>query len=230
LGVASLNRILVAGLVVIGVVFGIMLVGWIVALKPYTLPSASTEPDLPRGDYVVMLRRMFAGPLRRGDVVVFHLPAAPNVAYIRRLIGMPGDHVQMKGGQVYLNDKPLAETPLGAAQGALPGGPGPVRLLQETTPEGRSYRVQTSPGLEVAGDTGVYVVPPHCYFTLGDNRDNSLDSRFDPGLAPDDARLGGCGWNAALDGQVGDQAGVGFVPNAAVLGVVTWDAVGARHG
>lgn len=177
-----------------------------------------------------MLRRTFSGPLHRGDVVVFHLPAAPNVAYIKRLIGMPGDHVQMKDGRVYLNDRPLAETSLGTAQGELPGGSSPVRRFREATPEGRSYSIQTSPGPEMTGNTGVYVVPPDCYFTLGDNRDNSLDSRFDPGLAPNDPRLGGCGWNAVLDAQVGDQPGVGFVPDVAVLGVVVWDAAGTRHG
>ena len=53
---------------------------------------------------------------------------------------------------------------------------------------------------------------------MGDNRDNSLDSRFDPGLSPDDPKLGGCGWNSGLDEKVGDQAGVGFVPEVNLVG------------
>ena len=104
------------------------------------------------------------------------------------------------------------------ALGDLPSGWQPVKMQQETNPEGRSYKIQVSPGFESAGDTGVYVVPPHCYFMMGDNRDNSLDSRFDPGLSPDDPKLGGCGWNSGLDEKVGDQAGVGFVPEENLVG------------
>ena len=72
-----------------------------------------------------------------------------------------------------------------------------MRYLKETNPEGRSYKIQVSPGFESAGDTGVYVVPQHCYFMMGDNRDNSLDSRVSP-----------------------DEGGVGFVPADNLIGRV----------
>jgi signal peptidase I len=195
------------------------------------------QPNLQHGDYFFIMRQFYAGAPRRGDLLVFKLPSSGHIDYVKRLIGMPGDRVQLRGGQLYINDKPVAERPLGMGQGDLPGpsGPQPVKLFEETTPEGRSYKIQLSPSYESAGDTGEYVLPPHCYFTLGDNRDNSLDSRFDPGLAPDDPKLGGCGWDATLDEKVGDQAGVGFVPEKDLIGVVVWDAIrqldeGAPHG
>ncbi len=125
----------------------------------------------------------------------------------------------MKGGHLFINDKPVQEQPLGDGDGRPARRlADQVRYLKETNPEGRSYKIQISPGFESAGDTGVYVVPQHCYFMMGDNRDNSLDSRFDPGLSPDDPKLGGCGWNSSIDDKVGDQAGVGFVPEDNLVG------------
>jgi signal peptidase I len=215
----------------------IALVLRVVLFQPYTIPSASDEPNLYRGDYIIVTKwsygwsknsipfspplfsgRLFFNPPKRGDIIVFKLPSDGHTDFIKRLIGMPGDHIQLKAGQLYINGKAVQETPLGIGIGDLPGGRGPVRLMRETNPEGRSYRIQLSPGTESAGDTGEYVVPPHCYFMMGDNRDNSLDSRFDPGLPPDDPRLGGCGWNSAVDDKVGDQAGVGFVPEENLVG------------
>jgi signal peptidase I len=228
----------------------IALVLRVLLFQPYTIPSASDEPNLYRGDYIIVTKwsygwsknsipfspplfkgRIFFSPPKRGDIIVFKLPSSGHVDFIKRLVGMPGDRVQLKGGQLFINGAPVAEKTLGAdacsgppyrsatdCLGDLPGGLQPVKLSQETNPEGRNYKIQLSPGMESAGDTGVYVVPQHCYFMMGDNRDNSLDSRFDPGLAPDDPKLGGCGWNAALDDKVGTSAGVGFVPEENLVG------------
>ncbi|MBV9993706.1 MAG: signal peptidase I [Caulobacteraceae bacterium] len=224
--------------------------------QPYTIPSASMEPNLYRGDYIIVSKwsygwsknsipfspplfegRLFFHPPKRGDIVVFKLPSSGHIDYIKRLIGLPGDRIQMRRGHLFINDKPVPEQRLGTIRGDLPGGGGemqPVTRLRETTPEGRSYDVQVSPGPESAGDTGVYVVPQHCYFMMGDNRDDSADSRFDSGLAPGDPRLGGCAWDSSLDAAVGDQQGVGFVPEVDLVGkariiLLSWDT-GAEEG
>ncbi|HEY1749993.1 MAG TPA: signal peptidase I [Caulobacteraceae bacterium] len=232
----------------------IALVLRVILFQPYTIPSASDEPNLYRGDYIIVTKwsygwsknsipfspplfkgRLFehsliSAPPKRGDIIVFKLPSSGHIDYIKRLVGLPGDRIQLKGGQLFINGEPVRETPLGARDcthgyqdggtcvGDLPGGRLPVKLFQETNPEGRSYKIQLSPGAESAGDTALYIVPPHCYFMMGDNRDNSLDSRFDPGLPADDPKLGGCGWNSAVDQGVGNQSGVGFVPEENLVG------------
>jgi signal peptidase I len=222
------GSLFIRAMVVLALLVGTPLLVAAIALKAFIMPAASMEPNLVRGDYFFALRAPFYAAPVRGDIIAFKLPSSGHIDFIKRLVGMPGDRVQLKGGHLFINDKPVAEKPLGAGFGNLPGGWRPVKLVQETNPEGRSYRIQKSPNYENAGDTGAYVVPPHCYFVLGDNRDNSLDSRFDPGVAPDDPKLGGCGWDAALDDKVGDQPGVGFVPAANIVGrvdfiVLSWN-------
>ena len=219
----------------------------VLLFQPYTIPTASEEPNLYRGDYIIVSKwsygwshhsipfspqifkgRILFNPPKRGDIIVFKLPADGHSDYIKRLIGLPGDRIQMKAGQLYINDKPVGEAPLGVPH--PPTGfyePDGVHTQVETNPEGRKYVTQIYPPTaqqhsDVAGvpdpnNTAVYVVPPHCYFMMGDNRDNSLDSRFDPQLVDGDPKLGGCGLNNGLTSNPG-LPGVGFVPEENLVG------------
>jgi signal peptidase I len=205
--------------------------------QPYTIPSASEEPNLYQGDYIIVSKwsygyshhsilgspplfsgRMFFTPPKRGDIIVFKLPRDGHTDYIKRLIGLPGDHVQMRDGQLYINDRALPERKERDVTVDDRGVPEPASLVRETNPEGRQYLTQIHMQNREAENTGVYVVPPHCYFMMGDNRDNSADSRFDPGLAPTDPKLGACGWNAGLDAPLNYETGVGFVPEENLVG------------
>jgi signal peptidase I len=221
--------------------------------QPYTIPSGSEEPNLYRGDYIVVSkwsygysrhsilgspplfhgRLLFHAPAR-GDIIVFKLPNDGHTDYIKRLVGLPGDRVQVREGRLFVNGRALARRAIGEARAVQSRGPfnEPIptaaTLYAETTPEGRTYATQQLSDGGQADNTGVYVVPPHCYFMMGDNRDNSADSRFDPGLLANDPKLGGCGWDSRLDAAVGDGSGVGFVPEENLVGraimiLVSWN-------
>ena len=214
--------------------------------QPYTIPSASEEPNLYRGDYIIVTKwsygysrhslifsppifkgRLFFHPPARGDIIVFKLPRDGHTDYIKRLVGLPGDSIQMKNGTLWINGKPVKEEVVGTHIATDRGAPEPVTWIKETNPEGRSYTIQDHGRGYAADDTDVYHVPPHCYFMMGDNRDNSADSRFDPGIASDDPRLGGCGWDPKHDAVLQDQ-GVGFVPEENLVGkaqfiMLSWD-------
>src|ERR1700733_1859572 len=102
----------------------IALVLRVILFQPYTIPSASDEPNLYRGDYIIVTKwsygwsknsipfspplfdgRLFFSQPKRGDIIVFKLPSSGHVDFIKRLIGLPGDRLQLKTGQLYINDK-----------------------------------------------------------------------------------------------------------------------------
>ena len=167
-----------------------------VLFQPFTIPSSSMEPGLVTGDYIVVSKfaygwsrasfpldpplfrgRVFGRGPARGDVVVFRLPRDPRQTWIKRVIGLPGDRVQVRGGQVLVNGRPLARTPLGLVQ----DHDDPLRtapLFRETDPGGRTHLTYGGSAGYPSEDTDVYIVPAGEVFVMGDNRDNSLDSRF----------------------------------------------------
>ena len=216
---------------------GIALVLRVLLFQPFTIPSASMEPNLYQGDYIIVSKYSygwskhsipFSPPLfngrilghapRRGDIVVFKLPRDIKMDYIKRLIGLPGDKVQVREGLVYINGKLLERKELASA--LVDTGYGTVRAgrFEETNPEGRQYVTQDYGPDSEADNTGVYTVPQGCYFFMGDNRDNSLDSRFDPGVSPFKTGSGVCKWDFANDQYIGMQEGVGFVPAENLVG------------
>ena len=212
--------------------------------QPFTIPSESMEPALLRGDYIIVSKwaygysrhsipfspalfrgRLFGHAPERGDIIVFKLPRDPvNTDYVKRVIGLPGDRIQVRAGQVFINGVAVPRTPIGQVED--PGAPGSiVEQMRETLPNGRSF-VTFDEGLRPADNTGVYVVPQNCYFMMGDNRDNSLDSRFNPGLGGRDDL--GCHWTLPADAEIGFEAGVGFVPAENLVGradliLLSWD-------
>jgi signal peptidase I len=124
-------------------------------------------------------RKILADTPKRGDVAVFKYPQDLNIDYIKRVIGLPGDRIQMKDGVLFINDVAVKKDRVeDYIDPTVENGRGPVvKQFQETLPNGVTYRVLDYAD-EPQDNTEVYTVPADHYFMMGDNRDNSQDSRF----------------------------------------------------
>ncbi len=165
-------------------------------VEPFQIPSGSMIPTLEVGDFILVNKFAYGirlpvldtkvievGDPQRGDVMVFRYPSDPNVNYIKRVIGLPGDHVRYSSDKrLFINDKPVAEQLIGEEPGSLGSatlyserlGDVEHRIRKEMT------RYRAEPGKE-------WTIPKGHYFMMGDNRDNSNDSRYwnDPNIPKD---------------------------------------------
>ncbi len=158
-------------------------------VEPFRIPSGSMMPTLLVGDFILVNKFAYGvrlpvlnnkvlvvGEPQRGDIAVFRFPRNPEVDYIKRVIGLPGDRISYFGKQVYLNGDPVKLTSLGRYQGVGQGKDmtGSIRMIEELP--GVEHTVLVMPG--PSGREGDFEVPQGHYFMMGDNRDNSNDSRY----------------------------------------------------
>lgn len=148
--------------------------------EPFNILAASMEPTLIVGDHLFVSKLAYNGKEpQRGDLVVFLLPEDNRTAYAKRLLGLPGDRLQWQGGTWYLNGTQNAREEV-----RLPHGDHRGTLYRETLTAGRSYFIRELGDDLRMDDTETYEVPEGHYFFVGDNRDNSLDSRSFIGFVP----------------------------------------------
>lgn len=144
--------------------------------QAYNIPSGSMKPTLLVGDFILVNKLVyrFSEP-QRGDIVVFKYPIDPNIDFIKRIVALPGEEVEVRNNQVFINGKPLPLIEVGR------GEENSVRkvIYEEVLPEGIKHKVQFYEDFPFSKrDFGPVVVPPNHYFVMGDNRDNSEDSRY----------------------------------------------------
>jgi len=162
--------------------------------QPFNIPSGSMKSTLLVGDYLFVSKlaygysrysfpwgiipfkgRIFDAEPKRGDVVVFKLPRDNSTDFIKRVIGLPGDEIWVRGGVIYINGAAVPK--VRTDDFVSPEEERPIPRFEETLPNGVKYLVLDSTPNGQFDNVGPYQVPPGHYFMMGDNRDNSTDSR-----------------------------------------------------
>ena len=165
-------------------------------IEPFHIPSGSMVPSLLVGDYLFVTkwdygysrhsfplslppfsgRILEKGP-QRGDIVVFKNPEDGRTDYIKRVMALPGETVQMKKGRLYINGKLIDRKSLGLYQDDSSGQIRTLIMYEETLPEGKTHRILELDDAQPLDNTGLITIPEGAFFAMGDNRDNSKDSR-----------------------------------------------------
>lgn len=177
-------------------------------IQPFSIPAGSMVPALEVGDHLFVSKyaygysrysapfgllpidgRIFLAEPMRGDIVVFKYPPNPSVDYVKRLVGLPGESVQMIDGVLHIDNRAVG-IQRGVGSRKLSGLEQDAEVQIESLPNGVSYEILNISDGTPGDDTRKYVVPAGHYFVLGDNRDNSTDSRFNVGFVPFDHFVG----------------------------------------
>jgi signal peptidase I len=181
-----------------------------VLIQPFSIPSGSMRPTLLEGDYLFVTKwaygysrhslpfspNLFSGRIwgaepERGDVAVFKYPPNPSLDYIKRVVGLPGDTIQMRDGVLHINGEPVPRELVGAIEDVdITELARPVEVWRETMPNGVSYETLDLTPNSIGDNTREFEVPEGHFFMMGDNRDNSTDSRFSVGYVPYDHLVG----------------------------------------
>jgi len=200
--------------------------------EPFYVPSGSMEPTLLIGDALLASKfpygysgaslpiqitlpetgRVFAGTPKRGDVVVFRWPGDRSQAWVKRVVGLPGDRIQMRQGQLFINDHAASLRPDGTGEAEDDnGGVEPANRYIETLPNGVTHAIFKLRDNGRLDNTPEVTVPPDHLFVMGDNRDNSADSRVSVrdggvGMLPMDNLVGRAdavvgSWDLGIRGQ-----------------------------
>lgn len=179
--------------------------------EPFNIPSGSLLPTLQIGDYLFVEKysygyskysfpldlipiqgRLWGKDPARGDIAVFRQPKKPHIDYIKRIVGLPGDTIEVKGGMLNINGKPVMRDYRDMEEIDDGGRMTLYKRYIETLPNGLQHFIYEISDGEIMDNTPTYTVPPGYYFAMGDNRDSSLDSRVmdEVGLVPAENLIG----------------------------------------